>query len=279
MPDTRAVVHNPSWDGVLHGLTASGIVAVTVDSPDWTSISCADPIFRRPLASSQLRLCLANLDDFPLERVDIDCLDDTERQRAAAITHAVQRHRFVMSRCLLRQQLAALTGIEAKSLQLNVLPHGKPVLRDIEGLAFNLAHTGPFWLLGLAAGDAVGVDLERIRPLTDLQRLAKRVFSEAEQAELSQIKDHALQQAAFFRGWTRKEAVLKALGTGFTLPARSLHIGLGVNAQAWCELAEGARLGVQSGLTEEGLLWATASPFRAISLEGFRLVASRHPAR
>lgn len=275
MLDTRAVVHNPSWRRVLHALTGSGIVASNVDSPDWKPISSADTDLRRPLAASQMRLCLANLDDYTLESVDLGCLQDSERQRATTITHSVQRNRYLFSRCLLRQQLAALMGVEAKSLQFEILPHGKPVLRGSESPSFNLAHTGAFWLLGMAMDHAVGVDLERIRSLIDLQRLAKRVFSEEEQAELAEIKDGFEQQAAFFRGWTRKEAVLKALGTGFTLPARSLHIGLGTGDRAWCELAGGERLLVQSGVTAEGLLWATATRNDAVSLQALRLVA--HP--
>jgi 4'-phosphopantetheinyl transferase len=276
MSDTRALIYNPSCCRVLHALTGSGIVTHTVDSPDWTQISSADPDLRQPLAASQMRLCFADLDGYALESMDLDCLDEVEQKRAATISHSVQRNRYLLSRCLLRQQLSALTGVAAKSLQLEILSHGKPVLRDIGGPFFNLAHTGPFWLLGMAMGHALGVDLERIRPLTDLQRLAKRVFSEEEQAELAEIKDVSDQQVAFFRGWTRKEAVLKALGTGFTLPARSLHIGLGTASRAWCEVAEGERLLVYSGVTDEGLLWAIASHNDAISLQTLRLVT--HPA-
>ena len=71
----------------------------------------------------------------------------------------------------------------------------------------------------------IGVDIERIRPLDDLVGVARSAFSARECSELFSLASSE-QQAAFFRVWTRKEAVLKALGTGFSLPSRSFDVSV-----------------------------------------------------
>lgn len=200
------------------------------------------------------------------------CWADEERRRAEAMSDAQQRQRFLASRLLLREQIATQVGDACQSLSLRILPHGKPVLRDVPGPQFNLAHTGAFWLLGMTAFNSVGVDLERVRPLSHMSRLAQRVFSAGERDELESIKDESARQAAFFRGWTRKEAALKAIGTGFSRPASELHLGLDHIAERSCLLEQGKSLFVYSGVTSDALYWAIATDHPISSLQMFRLM-------
>lgn len=242
-----------------------------MDKLDWSPIWRNDPALCRPLAVSQVRLCLASLDDVQIETWPQRVLDERESSRAEAIRDVRQRQRFVASRVLLREQLAQSVGVGPDALQFQILAHGKPVLQGISGLHFNLAHTGSHWMLGLSATDILGVDLERIRPLSNMLRLAERVFSVAERQELAAIKDQAAQQAAFFRGWTRKEAALKALGTGFSESARAIHIGLDAHSEAYCECTDGQRLYIRSGVTPSGLLWAIATRNPVSELQSFKI--------
>jgi 4'-phosphopantetheinyl transferase len=95
-------------------------------------------------------------------------------------------------------------------------PQGKPCLSPAltqHHLEFNLSHSEDLALIAIARGAAVGVDLERIRPLPDAGELAARFFSEREN-ELIQSLSEDLRPAAFLRIWTRKEACLKASGEG-----------------------------------------------------------------
>ena len=243
-----------------------------MDTLEWSPIWRRDAELTQPLAPRQARLCLAHLDDVSLEDIDPCSWPDDERDRAARMGHGLQRQRFLVSRLLLREQLAAQMRQAPQSLSIQILPHGKPTLRDFSEPQFNLAHTGAFWLLGLIAdeGFGVGVDLERVRPLANMIRLAQRVFSPAEQVDLANAEP-AEQYTRFFRGWTRKEAALKALGTGFSQSAAALHIGLDDTAEASCTLANGQTLFIYSGMTPDELFWAMATPSPLSSIQGFRL--------
>ena len=89
-------------------------------------------------------------------------------------------------------------------------PHGKPRLDgDGAGIHFNLSHSGGLALIAVARGVEVGVDLEEIRPRPDLERVARRVFTEAEREAVALGGDRA-----FYRHWVAKEAFVKATGRG-----------------------------------------------------------------
>jgi 4'-phosphopantetheinyl transferase len=107
--------------------------------------------------------------------------------------------------------------------------HGKP---DIAGpgavghLRFNLAHSGAMAVVAIADGREIGVDIERVRPDIDIAGVARLCFTEREVAALAQVSQ-ADYVAAFFSCWTRKEALLKAQGTGLMSPPADIEVGLG----------------------------------------------------
>ena len=94
---------------------------------------------------------------------------------------------------------------------------GKPHLPDYA--PFNISHTGDYAVLALSR-QAVGVDLERIRPL-DWQRIALRFFHPEERAFLARSSEP---ESDFFRIWTLKESYLKAEGTGFSVSPASFAV-------------------------------------------------------
>jgi 4'-phosphopantetheinyl transferase len=229
------------------------------------------------LAMAEAHLYFADLDKCARQATAQCVLGESERRRSQAMTEPVQRARFITARTLLRERLARYTSCTAETLHFEILPHGKPQLSPaLPHLSFNVSHTGPIWLLGVSSEETLGVDIERLRPLSNMLRLAQRVFSDIEQAELIAIKDRAEQEQAFFRGWTRKEAVLKALGTGFSLPARRVHVGLADGECLRCSLDSTETLYVYSGITEEGFFWSIAAPSPLKSLKTFRLTCHDH---
>jgi len=88
---------------------------------------------------------------------------------------------------------------------------------------FNLAHSGGDAVIVLADGASVGVDIELHRPISDVESLARLVFSDVERRELKLAPDLV---SAFLNGWTRKEAYVKALGMGLTAPLREITVSL-----------------------------------------------------
>ncbi|WKB53896.1 4'-phosphopantetheinyl transferase family protein [Eleftheria terrae] len=171
-----------------------------------------------------LRLWLAPLDAWP-DATRQQVLSDEERARAARFVFERDQRRFTAAHCLLRERLAQASGLPPAALRFQQGPHGKPYLLDAPGLSFNLSHSGDWAAVVVAPGGEVGVDVEVIRTMSDVVALTRGNFTPQENDELLALPE-AEREAAFLCGWTRKEACLKALGSGLSLPAASFHAGL-----------------------------------------------------
>ena len=147
-------------------------------------------------------------------------LTTEERQRADRLLDRQVRNRFITGRGRLREILAGYLEQEPAGLLLTTNPYGKPQLEDRHdhGLRFNLSHSGDLCILALARNCELGVDLEQVRDDLPFEVIARQFFSRHEQTELFSLPP-ALQPAAFYRCWTRKEACLKACGSGFSSPS------------------------------------------------------------
>jgi 4'-phosphopantetheinyl transferase len=148
-------------------------------------------------------------------RADLTVLSEDERLRAGRFRFVQDRHRFAASRALLRRLLGRALGLAPGAIRFEYGAYGKPRLAGDAGpLWFNLSHAGRWGLFAVSAGE-VGVDLESVRPLEDLDSLAGTVFSTGERAALSALPSPQRVQG-FFNGWTRKEAYVKARGDGLS---------------------------------------------------------------
>jgi 4'-phosphopantetheinyl transferase len=156
-----------------------------------------------------------------------DILAPDERQRARRFVFEPDGNRFVVARATLRLILAHYTGESARDVTLRTGPHGKPALAGSSAHArieFNVAHSSELAAYAVARCD-VGIDIERVRPLDDLQRIARYAYSPAEQLELFRLSlEH--QTVGFFNCWTRKEAYLKGRGLGFSAALNSFDVSL-----------------------------------------------------
>lgn len=143
-------------------------------------------------------------------------LSDEERARAGRFIRDEDRHRYIFAHGCLRLLLGHYLNVEPGAVTLQLDPAGKPVLCHTthgSDLSFNLSHAHGLALIAIAQGREVGIDLERIRPDVEVEKLSHRYFAPLEQA---MIMESAQEQrpARFFRYWVAKEAVLKAQGVG-----------------------------------------------------------------
>jgi 4'-phosphopantetheinyl transferase len=152
-------------------------------------------------------------------------LNPDECERAERFRVSEPRRQFVFGRGVLRQLLGACLNIDPVALVICCQPHGKPFLDVAGDLRFNLSHSGRMVAVALARGREVGVDIESIQRLDDWPLLASRIFSPRELGELKSIPEPQ-QRAAFFNGWTRKEAYLKATGEGLTDNLLAVEVAL-----------------------------------------------------
>jgi 4'-phosphopantetheinyl transferase len=146
-------------------------------------------------------------------------LHPDEAERARRGTPEVHRRR-VLLRAALRSVLAAELGTEPARVPLAIAPGGRPQLA-VPGttLDVNCSASGPLGVVALARGRRIGVDVERLAPWSP-DALDEGWLSTAEQLALLRlpVEDRA---AASTRAWTRKEAVLKARGTGLRADPRT----------------------------------------------------------
>ncbi|MCJ2090595.1 4'-phosphopantetheinyl transferase superfamily protein [Methylobacterium sp. E-005] len=154
-------------------------------------------------------------------------LDRAERERADRFLRPVDRARFIASHAALRLVLAEARGCTSSEIRLSTQAAGKPQLSEPTGspLEFNLSHSAARALIGLAGSATIGVDIEQIRPIPDAVRIARMHFAPDEAAALAKLSPDAI-EATFFGLWTRKEAVVKALGTGLSLPLDRFSVTL-----------------------------------------------------
>jgi 4'-phosphopantetheinyl transferase len=152
-------------------------------------------------------------------------LDGEERARARRFVFPLHAHRFIAGRARLRLILQDYVGVPAAQLRFDYGAQGKPSLVGAPGAAlhFNLSHTGDLAALAVSAESDLGVDIETIRPVTE--DVAGRFFSAAERAALAALPADE-RERGFFRCWTRKEAMIKALGGGLSIALDSFDVTL-----------------------------------------------------
>ena len=154
-------------------------------------------------------------------------LSRAERERAARFRSQRERRRYVAARTFLRSLLARYLSCSPTEVVLGHASGGKPELRSGTGqLRFNLTRSGELAAAAIGAAREVGVDVERVDPARHPERLASRVLSPAEVAELDATAPGAERQQGFLRAWTRKEALLKACGTGIDRELATLDVGI-----------------------------------------------------
>jgi 4'-phosphopantetheinyl transferase len=151
-------------------------------------------------------------------------LSPDEHERATEVLREEQRSRWIVARGALRTILACYVECDPRRLVFGYGVHGKPHLSSGDRLPmqFNLAHSRALGLIVVAAERAVGVDLEYLRPLAYLDRIAADVCSPQEQAYLQRLTSHE-RQIVFLDCWTRKEAIVKAYGLGLTFDVREIE--------------------------------------------------------
>jgi 4'-phosphopantetheinyl transferase len=147
-------------------------------------------------------------------------LSPDERDRAARFRAGPLRNRYIAGRGTLRTLLGRYYQADPAEIALVYQPRGKPELAapwNARGLEFSLSHSGDLALFAFTLGWPIGVDVEAVRPMENAAGLLERFFSADEIAQWRRAAPER-QELVFFQGWTRKEAWLKAVGSGLSFP-------------------------------------------------------------
>ena len=151
-----------------------------------------------------------------------------ERMRAERFHFEKHRKRFIVGRAILRTILGYYLSVEPSRLRFCYGKYGKPALADTFGketISFNLSHSDGLALYGFTRGCEIGVDIEHVRDISEMEQIAERFFSAREKAVFRSLPE-GKKKEAFFDCWTRKEAIIKAIGDGLSLPLDRFDIAL-----------------------------------------------------
>lgn len=227
-------------------------------------LSCAAPPGARP---GEVHLWRASLRPCPavLQRLHAT-LSAAERERAARFRFDEHRERFVAGRGIQRAILGGYAGIPPARVRYRTGGHGKLELDDGRGrIRFNATNCEDRALFAVVPWRRIGIDLEAVRPVPEAESIIESFFSAAERRAFLAVPANARDEA-FFACWTRKEAFIKALGGGLSIPlddfdvtfapgepARLLALrGLPGPAEAWTLREVDAGPGWAGALAVEG---------------------------
>jgi 4'-phosphopantetheinyl transferase len=164
-------------------------------------------------------------------------LSPDELERAGRYHFDRDRHSFLVSRGGLRWLLSRYLGVQPSDLKFEYSAYGRPhVVSPAPGtLRFNVSHSGEMVVYAFAHELDVGIDVEHVRPIDDVLALAERFFSPDERDFLRALPD-AARLRSFFTCWVRKEAYIKAIGTGLSTPLDRFSVSIAEDRAAMLEI-------------------------------------------
>jgi 4'-phosphopantetheinyl transferase len=175
---------------------------------------------------TEVHVWLANPDEpmaaGRLQRLEM-LLDPGERTRHRRFRFERDRRLFLVAHALLRTTLSRYRDLPPAAWTFRAGAHGRPEIAGPEAgppLRFNLAHAHGLAACAVTLGCAVGIDVERRRPIDELSSLARQTLTAEEHRSL-QALPAAERATRFLVSWTLKEAYSKARGLGLALPLGS----------------------------------------------------------
>jgi 4'-phosphopantetheinyl transferase len=144
-------------------------------------------------------------------------LNDEERARMGRFLFEGLRRRYAIAHGFLRDVLARYLRVDAAAIRFDAGEHGKPFVPGAE-IQFNLSHSADLAVCAVTRGRRIGVDVECIRPVQEMDAIVARFFTAG---EAERICTASARERVFFECWTRKEAYIKGVGGGLSIPLTS----------------------------------------------------------
>lgn len=174
------------------------------------------------LKSNSLKIYYGQISDL-IKYVTFEVLSGEEKKRADQILLQNDRDLFIISRVFLRKLLSFFLNIEAHAIQIEYNTNGKPYINSSCNLKFSISHSKNIILFGFIENSEIGVDIEYLKRKIAIDKVSEFLFSTNELIVFKNTKEE-LQQEKFIDHWTRKEAILKAKGSGLSIVMNEFEI-------------------------------------------------------
>jgi 4'-phosphopantetheinyl transferase len=182
-------------------------------------------------AGEVVRVWYGQVDTARFDPSDVGLLGPQERDRYLRFHRDDSARRYAAAHAAVRRVLGRFLCTAPAAVRLTRHPcpvcgsedHGPPRAVGPGGaVAVSISRSGVHWTLAVTRDGPIGVDVEDARP-TSFDGVARRCLSEDERRYLAGLAaPHRL--SAFYRCWTRKEAVVKACGVGLATDLRSVRV-------------------------------------------------------
>jgi urease accessory protein len=201
-------------------------MALTDPALPFSSVAAA-----RELTANQVHVWCIALEASTAQAQDLNhLLTPAEQERAHRFRMDEDRWRFQIARAATRRILGTYLGLTPEKVGIDLNQFGKPQL-DVwtvpvdQRVHFNVSHSGSWILTAFARSFPVGIDVEQVSPERVTEDLIAQIMCESERRTLRALpREHHI--AAFFNCWTSKEAWLKGLGLGLSVPLRAIEVSI-----------------------------------------------------
>lgn len=196
-------------------------------------------ILTRTLAQHHLHIYYGFAHELKLNRLE-EMLGEEERNRITKLRSQSDRNLHLASRAFLKQLLASYLRVEIDQVQIETGIHGKPSVKGLSEIQFNISHSWDIFTLAFVRDSRVGIDVENLNRIVDKKSITTFLFSENE-LKMFNSTDERFHQEQLINAWTRKEAFVKACGTGLSFPLKQLEVSFlpakhaEVLSTKWCE--------------------------------------------
>jgi len=168
-------------------------------------------------------MCWASLDQITRDGDGMERhLSVDEQERAGRFIFERDRRRYVAGRAVLRMILGHYLDLHPAEISFRYGRYGKPSLVGTD-ISFNMSKSAGCAVYAVTRNRRIGVDVELIREMADMEGIAQQFFSMPEYESLC-AKPGSMRHKTFFECWTRKEALVKSVGAGLTIPLHSFDV-------------------------------------------------------
>lgn len=151
-------------------------------------------------------------------------LSNDEKNKAFKFSFKSDMNNYVASKAILRLILSRYLNLSPVDIVFYKNYYGKPFVLD-KKIGFNMSHSNEYAIYAIAEHKMIGIDIEYIKESFDELAIAGKFFSNIEVQELKSVPEISRKEA-FFNCWTRKEAFIKAKGTGLSTPLDSFDVSV-----------------------------------------------------
>ncbi|MFP4489816.1 MAG: 4'-phosphopantetheinyl transferase family protein, partial [Bacteroidales bacterium] len=147
-------------------------------------------------------------------------LSGDEAMRVKQLRNSNDKQVYALSHALLRLLIARKLEIGPGSISFIKDRNGRPYMP--EGvLNFNISHTRYAFAITIVKNYFPGIDIERSDRNIDYEQVAVNYFSKR---EIDYISGSESPEEAFYRLWTRKESLLKSIGSGIVTDLAQVEV-------------------------------------------------------